>query len=83
MGAPILNINVPENAVKPSDYRYTFQSSQDMFGFVKSGSRDFSKPYPLASRKRETFDDIETGSDIHAVCVERIISVTPIECDLH
>ncbi len=81
MGAPILNINVPENAVKPSDYRYTFQSSQDMFGFVKSGSRDFSKPYPLASRKRETFDDIETGSDIHAVCVERIISVTPIECD--
>lgn len=80
-GAPILNINVPESPADPERYKYTFQSSKDMFLFVKTGKRDYSKPFSLHSVKRTNFDDIERNSDMWAVCVDKVTSVTPIACD--
>jgi len=80
--APILNINVPDEIENVFDFKYTFQSKKELFEFVKPGSRDFNKPYQLPSEKRTNFSDIEIDSDIYTVCVNKITSVTPIECDL-
>jgi 5'-nucleotidase len=80
-GAPILNINVPEFSSEPDVFKYTVQSKEDMFLFEKSEKRDFSKPFKLHSKKRDDFKDVERNSDIWAVCVEALTSVTPIACD--
>jgi len=80
--APILNINVPENPKSISDFKFTFQSKKELFGFIEPNKRAFNKPYKLPSIKKTNFDDVEKGSDIYCVCVEKITSVTPIETDL-
>ncbi len=81
-GAPILNINVPENPKNIHEFKYTYQSKKELFAFVDTEKRNFNMPYKLPSIKKSNFDDVEEGSDIHCVCVENITSVTPIETDL-
>jgi 5'-nucleotidase len=80
--APILNINVPEITEDSDYFEYTFQSNLEMFDFKNPPKRDFIKPFLLPSVKRTSFKKAEKGSDIYAVCVDNVISVTPLECNL-
>ncbi len=80
--ARILNINVPERLSDVYRQRLTVQSSKDMFIYEQPASRDFGKPYKIPSKKRQNFDDIEMNSDIWAVCVDGVVSVTPMKYDL-
>lgn len=80
--APILNINVPENTSDSNFYKYTYQSNLEMFNFKTPPKRNFNKPFILPSSKRNNFNEAEKGSDIYTVCVEKVISITPIECNL-
>lgn len=79
--APVLNINVPQNPSELFAYRYTRQSRQQVFSYKKPQKRDFSKPFILPSYKREDYSDAEPNSDIYAVNVDNITSVTPIAND--
>lgn len=80
--APILNINVPENTENSDYYEYTFQSNLEMFNFKIPPKRKFNKPFRLQSYKRTNFTKAEKGSDIYAVCIKKVTSITPLECNL-
>lgn len=80
--APILNINVPEKTKDIDYFEYTFQSNFEMFEFEIATPRDFSKPFILPCYRRKNFAEVEKGSDIYAVCVDKVISITPLECNL-
>lgn len=77
-GAEVLNINLPEAAADPCAWRLTRQSRADLFAYAEPARRDFSKPYVLPTRKRRDFAGIEPDSDIYAVCVDGVVSVTPL-----
>ena len=80
--APIININVPERTEDSDYFEYTFQSNLEMFDFKTPPQRDFNKPFVLPCDKRTNFKEAEKGSDIYAVCVDKVTSITPIECNL-
>lgn len=80
--APILNINIPERADESMEYRFTFQSHKELYSYCDTEKRDFSKSYRISTKKNENFDNVELGSDIYVTCVEKRISVTPLNNDL-
>lgn len=74
----ILNINVPAIPARPGIYRMTTQSRQNYFEFIKPGKRDLSQPFALPSRLHVDEETLEKESDIYAVYIDRIASVTPL-----
>ena len=81
-GADVLNINVPDRPRDAQGYRVTRQSGQNYFHFIRPGQRDFSKRFELQSRLQVDLDALEPDSDIYAVYVRKITSITPIACDM-
>ena len=80
--ADILNINLPEGATDPEDYRFTTLSRQNYFNFLKPGKRDYAKPFQLPSRILVNKETLEKDSDIYALYVEKKISVTPLSLQM-
>lgn len=74
----VLNINVPVCPLAPEEYRITTQSRQNYFEFFRPLKRDLSKPYRLRARKKVDLEHLEKDSDIYAVYVDKVISVTPV-----
>ncbi len=82
-GVDILNINVPNETLNKMDkWKWTVQSRQNYFEFLKPEKRDFSKAYALQTVRKVKKDSLEKNSDIYAVYVERIISVTPLSINM-
>lgn len=77
-GVDTLNINVPLESSNPETFRITSQSRQNYFEFIKPDRRMLNQPYELKSELRIDFKHLEPDSDIHALYVEHITSVTPI-----
>lgn len=77
-GVGILNINVPQGEVDPQTYRVTRPSRLDLFSYQKPQPRDFSQPMCLPCEKRTDFSQAERDSDLYAVCVDQVISVTAL-----
>lgn len=78
----IWNINVPACVKEPFSYRFTTQSRQNYFYFVKPEKRELGKPYNLRSIQYVDMNSLEKNSDIYAVYVENKISVTPLSTDM-
>ena len=78
----IWNINIPENIKEPYLYKFTTQSRQNYFYFVKPEKRELDKPYSLQSVQYVDMNSLEKSSDIYAVHVEKKISVTPLSTDM-
>ena len=74
----ILNINVPERAVSAENYRMTRQSRQNYFPFQKPPKRSLEQPFHLTSKLVVDLPSLEKDSDIYALYVDHIISITPI-----
>ncbi|MCY1712856.1 5'/3'-nucleotidase SurE [Caproiciproducens galactitolivorans] len=81
-GASIFNINVPEKPKYLQNYHITRQSHQNYFDFIRPEQRDFSKRFELKSRLYVDLDTLEPDSDIYAVYIEKVISVTPMTWDM-
>ena len=80
--ADFLNVNVPEAAVEPEDYLFTFLETHPYYKAQPVPQRDWSKPYRI--RFDSEFGDKEAhkGSDIYALHFERKTSVTPLTIDM-
>lgn len=78
----LYNINVPHSATIETEVRFTRQSSQNHIVFKKPEKRDFSKPYKLGIEIEIDFKTLEKNSDIHAIVVDKVISVTPLSWDM-
>lgn len=78
----IYNINVPSKPIDLNKFRFTMQSRQNYFEFMKPFERDFDKPYALKSTFYVDIKKLEKNSDIHALYIDNITSVTPINTDM-
>lgn len=78
----LLNINVPAGSKYSDEFRITSLSRQNYFEFIKPKARDFKKPFALESKLSVDLDSLEKDSDIYAVFVDRITSVTPINMNM-
>lgn len=81
-GVDIWNINVPSTEEMQGQYKITSQSRQNYFEFIRPGKREFQKPYALKTERCVDIHRLEKDSDIHAVYVDKMISVTPVSLDM-
>jgi len=74
----VLNINIPVSATMESAIRLTTQSRQKYFVLRKPIKRDFSQGCYLEIEPVIDTDNLEESSDIKAVVLDRVVSVTPL-----
>lgn len=77
-----LNVNIPRSATLETEIRITTQSRLNHYICAKPEPRDFSQPTRLPIAELDDFGAIEPDSDLYAFCVDRVISVTPMACDM-
>lgn len=75
-GAPVLNVNVPRAATRATPWRVTRASHQAYFRSLVQKGRFVGYD---AIVERET---LERDSDIYAVRVDQVVSITPLTYDL-
>lgn len=78
----LININMPAGSGHPDEFRITSLSRQNYFEFIRPKARNLKEPFALKSRLSVDMDTLERDSDIHAVYVDRITSVTPINMNM-
>ncbi len=72
-----LNLNVPNDATPETDMRVTRISGINFYDFLEEqAQRDFSQPFKPAEHKVP--DGAEPDSDVQAVVIDRVVSLTPI-----
>jgi 5'-nucleotidase len=77
-----LNVNIPRSATLETEIRITAQSRLNHYICAKPEPRNFSQPTRLPITELIDFGTVEPDSDLHAFCVDRVISVTPMACDM-
>ncbi|MCS7251704.1 MAG: 5'/3'-nucleotidase SurE [Anaerolineae bacterium] len=78
----VLKIDVPSTATPDTPWRWTRQSRQRYFVPVRPMRRRPTDPGPLGYRVEIGFEHLEPDSDIYALVVDRVVSVTPLSLDL-
>lgn len=81
-GVDLLKIDVPQSATPQTPWRWTRISRQRYFVPVKPHRRRPSDPGPMGFEIRVNLETLEPDSDIRAVAVDGIVSVTPITLDM-
>ena len=76
------NINVPAGLPFPYPERKTVLSWQNYFYFMKPEKRDYGQPYRLKSEQIVDMESLEKDSDIYALYVDRVASVTLLNFDM-
>lgn len=74
----VLNINIPVSATTESAIRLTTQSRQKYFVLRKPSKRDFSQGCYLEIEPFIDTDNLEESSDIKALILDKVVSVTPL-----
>jgi 5'-nucleotidase len=78
----VLKIDVPADATERTDWKLTTLSRTAYYSrFIDNPAFD-SRICDFETRISVDSDRLEVGSDIHALAVERIVSVTPLSIDL-
>lgn len=81
-GIRIFNINVPDSATCKTEIRVTSQSRNNHSVFIKPEKRDLETSYILKSKLDVDIEKTEKCSDIYAFLFDKVISITPLTCDL-
>ena len=80
-GADILKLDVPGDATAKTPWRTTCVSRQQYF--VSNVSTDAHGNRRISGYKKEiNYDTLERDSDIYAVALDRVVSVSPMTIDL-
>ena len=78
----VLKIDVPASATPETPWRWTRQSRQRYFAPVRPMRRRPTDPGPLGYRVEVDFERLEPDSDVYALVVDQVVSVTPLSLDL-
>ena len=78
----LLNVNVPGDAGAGTRMRLTRQSRLSHSVFTRPGPRPFDAGLQLRTGLNPGLGEAERDSDIYALCIEKVISVTPISWDM-
>ena len=77
-GSNVLNVNVPPNADESTEIRSTIDSRQPYFVFHKPNRVAFSSPTKLPVEIEFDASTLERNSDIQALILDGVVSVTAI-----
>jgi len=78
----VLKVEVPSDATPNTPWRVTRLSRQRYFRALPSGRRHLSDKRRLGYEVAVDWAALEPDSDVHALRVERVVSVTPLSLDL-
>ena len=73
---------VPGDATPETEVRVTTQSRQDYLVLERPRSRDFSAPLRLETAVRIDESTLEADSDVRALALDRVVSITPMTWSL-
>jgi 5'-nucleotidase len=78
----VLKVEVPCDATADTPWRLTRLSRQRYFRATPSGRRFLSEKRRLGYRKAVDLDTLGSDTDIHALMIDRVVSVTPLSLDM-
>ena len=74
----VVNLNVPFSATVETELRLTTQSRLAYYVHIAPQQRDLATPHRLSIRTNVDLPLIEPGSDVEAVVLDKVVSVTPL-----
>ena len=78
-GASVLNLNVPQGATPQTELRKTVQSRQRYYVLSRPVlGRPLDQPYELVVEVAVDWDRLEPETDVYAIAVDEVVSVTPL-----
>ncbi len=78
----LLKIDVPARATRETAWRWTRLSQVRYFLPVKPQRRDLHDPVPMGYVTLSNFEHVERDSDVYAVRIDQVVSVTPLNLDM-
>lgn len=81
-GIDLLKLEVPEGAAIETPHRWTRLSRQRYFYPVVPHRRRPSDPGPMGYETRVLRETLEADSDVQAVIIDRVVSITPVTIDM-
>lgn len=78
----VLNINIPQNATPDTDWEITRISRVRLFEAITPQRNSWQEPGRVGYRFSPDWKWAEHGTDIHAVKIKKVVSVTPLSLDL-
>jgi 5'-nucleotidase len=78
----LVKVDVPNNATADTPWRVTRLSRQRYFRILPSGRRYLGEKRRLGYDVMVDRTTLEPDSDVHALSVDRLVSVTPLSLDL-
>lgn len=81
-GVDLIKIEVPQDAQPDTPYRWTRISRQRYFYPTVPHRRRPTDPGPMGYETRVEIDSLEPNSDVRAVIVDKVVSITPVTIDL-
>ncbi len=77
----VLKVEIPRHANPQTEWRWTRLSQTRYFMPVKPHRRRPDDPGPMGYEPLKNFDHVERDSDVWAVRVDHVVSVTPLSLD--
>jgi|GEM_PF-126948 len=81
-GVDVLKIDVPDDATPATPWRWTRQSRRRYFVPVPPPRANDHDPAPMGFVLRADPTELESDSDVRAVILDRVVSITPISGDM-
>lgn len=81
-GVRILNVNFPSGLTPNTEVRVTRQAYMSYGSYVTPQTRDFNKGIHLEWKLNEALSEVEPDTDIYAMYVDQVISVTPMSSSM-
>jgi 5'-nucleotidase len=81
-GVDLLKIDIPQAATIHTPWRWTRLSRQRYFHPVRPQRKALSDPAPMGFRTGFDLERLEKDSDVWAVLVDHVVSVTPVVTDM-
>lgn len=78
----VLKVDVPSHATPETPWEVTFLSRRRYYEALPPSRQTPDQPGKLGYRQDTSLDQYPPGSDVHAVRVRRVVSVTPLSLDL-
>jgi len=78
----VLKLDVPDDATPNTPWRVTRLSREGYYHALPSGRGHLAEDRRLGYGIAVDFDRLEADSDVHALMVDRVVTVTPISLDL-
>lgn len=78
----VLKVDVPRDATHETPWRVTHVSRASYYVPVRPARRSLSEANHIGYQEEWRVEDIEPGSDVHAVAVQGVVSVTPLSLDM-